>query len=60
MSSGASRRYGRTLEDLKQTDYGSYRAIKSRVESYKTIADSWRTRCLEAEAALKTALEANK
>lgn len=48
-----NRRYKEAVDHLKATDYPVYRVIASRVESYKTIADTWRARCLKAEAALE-------
>ena len=52
MSHTAGRRYGEALERLKENNPVDYRAIKSRVESWKTIADKWRTRSEELEAEL--------
>lgn len=58
----ANRRYKEAVDKLKATDQETYKAVSSRVESYRTIADTWRQRALAAETrlAMYDAREANQ
>lgn len=49
MTSNASRRYGEALERLRINNPTDYRAVKCRVESWKSIADTWKTKAEELE-----------
>lgn len=48
----ANERYKEIVDRLKTTDREAHRAMTSRIESYKTISDTWRRRALAAESRL--------